>query len=307
MCQAGLPVCLFAGRPSPFRRPTRRTRRASAASVSGHSLPACGQGFWFTSAVPSTHPLERRAEPTPTPSRSIAARLARYDWAGIRAALDADGYARLPGLLTASDCEALSALYPERERFRSFIDMGPRRYGEGTYRYFAHPLPARVRSLRTQLYRRLAPVANAWNASLGGAPIFPARLAPFLARCREAGQRRPTPLLLRYETGGFNCVHQDVYGEVAFPLQVACLLSRSPADPKSEFEGGEFILCEQRPRQQTRVEAIALSQGEGLIFANQFRPIEGPRGTYRAVIKHGVSRVRSGERTTLGIIFHDAQ
>jgi hypothetical protein len=185
--------------------------------------------------------------------------------------------------------------------------MAAHRFGEGTYRYFANPLPPLVRTLRTHVYSRLAAVANAWNQSLGLAYEFPSRLAPFLSHCHRAEQRRPTPLLLHYEAGGFNCVHQDVYGAVAFPFQLACLLSPSAQDARPAFEGGEFILSEQRPRQQTRVEALTLRQGEGLIFANQFRPIEGARGYYRATVKHGVSRIREGERFTLGVIFHDAR
>jgi hypothetical protein len=198
-------------------------------------------------------------------------------------------------------------IYHDRKRFRSFIDMAAHRFGEGSYRYFANPLPPLVRSLRTHVYARLAPTANAWNRDLGLEPRFPLRLAPFLAQCHDAEQLRPTPLLLRYEAGGFNCVHQDVYGSVAFPFQLACLLSPSSRDPRPGFEGGEFILSEQRPRQQTRVEALTLRQGEGLVFANQVRPIEGTRGPYRATIKHGVSRVSTGERYTLGVIFHDAR
>lgn len=257
----------------------------------------------------STHPSTPNPEPQPSASISglIKGRIAAYDWLAIRSALHRDGYARLPNIVSPRQCEELTALYPERERFRSFIDMGPRRYGEGSYRYFANPLPVIVRALRTQLYARLAPVANKWTAALNREPDFPTRLAPFLERCHQAGQLRPTPLLLKCETGGFNCIHQDVYGDVAFPLQVACLLSRSHLDAATSFPGGEFIVSEQRPRQQTRVEAITLKQGEGLIFANQFRPVEGKQGFYRAVVKHGVSRIRSGERFTLGIIFHDAQ
>lgn len=236
----------------------------------------------------------------------IRSRIASYDWRALRVSLDAVGHARLPGLLSRKQCEEMIALYPERERFRSFIDMAAHRFGEGSYRYFANPLPALVRSLRTHVYARLAPAANAWNQTLGRGTEFPLRLTPFLAQCHREDQLRPTPLLLRYETGGFNCIHQDVYGAVAFPFQLACLLSPSPQDERPGFEGGEFILSEQRPRQQTRVEALTLRQGEGLIFANQFRPIEGVRGPYRASIKHGVSRIRRGERFTLGIIFHDA-
>jgi hypothetical protein len=224
----------------------------------------------------------------------------------VRASLSAQGHARLPGLLTPGQCDELIALYPIRERFRSFIDMSPRRYGEGTYRYFDNPLPPLVRTLRTQMYLRLAPVANAWNRALNKPNGYPPRLTSFLEECHRAGQHRPTPLLLHYNADGFNCIHQDVYGPVAFPLQLACLLSPSPVDEEPAFSGGEFIVSEQRPRQQTRVEALTLQRGEGLIFANRFRPVAGTRGWYRATVKHGVSRVRSGERFTLGVIFHDA-
>ena len=296
--QAQLSVCIYG-----FGRETQAT------SGSGQLFPACGGRIWFTTAVSSTHPSNSRAVPraTGTPGVAIRSHIADYDWPKIREALHRDGYARLPDLLAPAQCNDLIAMYPKRDRFRSFIDMGPRRYGEGTYRYFANPLPALVRSLRTALYARLAPVANQWNASLDREPDFPSRLAPFIERCHTAGQLRPTPLFLRYETGGFNCLHQDVYGDVAFPLQVACLLSPSGEDEQPSFSGGEFIVSEQRPRQQTRAEAITLRRGEGLIFANQFRPVEGSRGCYRAVVKHGVSTVRWGERLTLGIIFHDAQ
>lgn len=184
--------------------------------------------------------------------------------------------------------------------------MSPRRFGEGTYRYFDNPLPPLVRTLRTQMYSRLAPVANAWNGALNRRDTYPARLTAFLEECHRAGQHRPTPLLLHYDAEGFNCIHQDVYGPVAFPLQLACLLSASPLDEEPAFTGGEFIISEQRPRQQTRVEALSLRRGEGLIFANRYRPVEGTRGWYRATVKHGVSRLRDGERFTLGVIFHDA-
>ena len=242
-----------------------------------------------------------------SPREELLGRIAGYDWAAVRASLDAQGYARLPGLLTRVQCDELISLYPERDRFRSFIEMGPRRYGEGSYRYFANPLPALVRTLRTHVYSRLARVANDWNDALRRKEQYPSRLAPFLAKCHREGQHRPTPLLLHYEADGFNCMHQDVYGAVAFPLQLACLLSASPVDEKPGFSGGEFLIGEQRPRQQTRVEALTLCRGEGLIFANQFRPIIGGRGAYRAVMKHGVSRVRHGERIALGVIFHDAE
>ncbi len=262
----------------------------------------------FTSEVASTHTQDQpSATAIATSAGEVRKRIAAYDWVEVRAALDRDGFARLPNLLATQDCTDLTHLYPERERFRSFIDMGARQYGEGTYQYFANPLPPLVRSLRLHLYARLAPVANDWSALLSREPDYPARLATFVERCHQAGQLRPTPLLLRYETDGFNCVHQDVYGEIAFPFQVAVLLSRSPKDARTSFTGGEFLVSEQRPRQQTQIEALTLKQGEGLIFANQFRPVEDNKVASRAVVKHGVSRVKSGVRFTLGIIFHDAQ
>lgn len=228
----------------------------------------------------------------------------RYDWRAVAAELDAWGRARLPGLLDAAECDALRALYPQRRRFRTFVDLARQRFGAGgDYRYFARPLPRLVQALRSGLYARLAPLANAWQARLGRAERFPPRLDAFLARCRAAGQTRPTPLLLRYEADGYNCLHQDLYGEVAFPLQVVCLLSR----PVRDFEGGELLLVEQRPRQQSRGEALVLAQGEAVVFANAERPVDGARGTFRARMRHGVSRVHAGERTTLGILFHDAR
>ncbi|MBM4265028.1 MAG: hypothetical protein FJ144_00210 [Deltaproteobacteria bacterium] len=225
------------------------------------------------------------------------------DTAALAAALDERGHARLPGLLDASACERLIALYAERERFRSFIDMRRHRFGEGDYRYFAHPLPPIVQQLRERLYAALAPIANAWEERLETGRSFPPRLESFLAVCRRSRQKRPTPLLLHYEAGGYNCLHQDLYGPVYFPLQVACLLSR----PGRDFEGGEVLLVEQRPRSQSRGEAIVLERGEGLVFPCRERPIEGARGAYRARVRHGVSTLRSGERFTLGIIFHDAE
>lgn len=228
-------------------------------------------------------------------------RISDLDWTRIEHDLGERGHARAP-LLDAAECESLRAYWKDPTRFRSEIEMGPRRYGEGTYRYFANPLPAPVRTLRTQLYAPLARIANRWERALGRAGAFPARLRPFLARCHDAGQRRPTPLLLRYERDGYNCLHQDRYGRVAFPLQAAILLSR----PGREFRGGEFLLLEQRPRMQSRGEAISLHQGEMVLFPNAERPAEGARGPYRIQVRHGVSRVESGTRFTLGIIFHDA-
>jgi hypothetical protein len=239
-----------------------------------------------------------------SPAERIAERVRGIDREALEEELDARGHARVPGLLSAADCDALIRLYARRERFRSFVDLARHRFGDrGDYRYFAHPLPPLVRSLRRQLYPPLAAVANRWQERLGQAERLPARLAPFLARCAAHGQRRPTPLLLRYEREGYNCLHQDLYGSVAFPLQAAILLSR----PGRDFEGGEFLLTEQRPRMQSRGEAVALRRGEAVVFPNRERPVRGSRGFYRVQVRHGVSRLHAGERYTLGIIFHDAR
>jgi len=217
--------------------------------------------------------------------------------------LDERGYARLPGLLKSAECRAIDELYDDRKRFRSHIDMAQHRFGEGEYRYFDRPLPPLVERLRRHLYPPLARVANQWRKRLGQDDRLPTSHSSFLKRCKAHDQLRPTPLLLRYRAGGFNCLHQDLYGDVAFPLQVACLLDR----PDEDFTGGEFLLMEQRPRMQTRAEAIRLSRGEGIVFPTRERPVRGTRGFYRAQLRHGVSRIHSGRRTTLGIIFHDAR
>jgi hypothetical protein len=232
----------------------------------------------------------------------FAGRVAALDWGAIGADLDATGCAATPALLTAAECAALQALWAEEARFRSRIVMARHGFGRGEYRYYAHPLPDPVTALRGALYAPLARIANGWNERLGLAVRFPADHAPFLARCHEAGQTRPTPLLLRYEAGDYNCLHQDLYGEHVFPLQVAILLS----EPGRDFTGGEFVLTEQRPRMQSRAEVVPLRQGEAVIFAVHHRPVAGTRGTYRVTLRHGVSRVRSGIRFTNGIIFHDA-
>jgi hypothetical protein len=234
---------------------------------------------------------------------AVAARLARLDWQAIADALDQDGYATTPPLLTAGECAALARLYADARRFRTVVDMARYRFGVGEYRYFAAPLPALVGTLRTRLYPRLAPIANRWMVRLGETTRYPADLATFLARCAAQEQTRPTPLLLRYTAGGYNCLHQDLYGAIAFPLQMTCMLGR----PGRDFMGGEFLLVEQRPRAQSRAEAITLGRGEAVIFPNRHRPIAGARGWYRGTVRHGVSRVRSGERMTLGVIFHDAR
>ena len=212
------------------------------------------------------------------------------------------GAARKRVLLDRAACEAMTALYDRETGFRSRIVMARHGFGRGEYKYFAAPLPDPVAALRAAFWPHLAPIANRWNEAMGLAPRFPAQHAAFLARCHQAGQTRPTPLLLRYDAGDYNCLHQDLYGEHVFPLQVAVLLSA----PGRDFTGGEFVLTEQRPRMQSRAEVVPLTQGEGVIFAVHHRPVQGARGTYRVNLRHGVSRIRSGRRHTLGVIFHDA-
>ncbi len=224
------------------------------------------------------------------------------DWTELEGDLDAFGCAIGPKLLTPEACRSLAALYADDALFRSRIVMAKHGFGRGEYKYFADPLPDLIVALRRRLYRRLAPIADRWNAAMGVDIRYPAEHEAFLARCHEAGQTRPTPLLLRYGPGDYNCLHQDVYGEHVFPLQVAILLS----EPGRDFTGGEFVLTEQRPRMQSRAEVVSLSQGDGVIFAVRERPVQGARGVYRVNLRHGVSRVRSGSRTTLGVIFHDA-
>ena len=232
-----------------------------------------------------------------------AARLARLDWPAIARQLDERGHAVTPPLLTAAECRAVGAMWNDAGRFRSHIDMARHRFGVGEYRYFAEPLPAVVARLRTWAYARLAPTANRWTAALGRDERFPETLAAFTAYCTARGQHRPTPLLLRYAAGGYNCLHQDIYGAVAFPLQLTLLLSR----PGRDFDGGEFLLVEQRPRAQSRGQVVALAQGQAVIFPNRYRPEHGTRGAYRVNVRHGVSELRAGERFALGVIFHDAE
>ncbi len=233
---------------------------------------------------------------------SSDARLDRYDWDEIRSALNENGSAVIGKLLTPKECRALVALYDDEKRFRRHIVMAQHGYGQGEYKYFAYPLPAPVAGLRGAFYARLAPLANDWNRSLRIARRFPRTHAAFVKQCHLAGQTRPTSLLLRYGPGDYNRLHQDVYGAHLFPIQVAVLLS----DPANDFTGGEFVLTEQRPRMQSRAEVVPLRQGDAVAFAVNDRPVAGTRGTYRVKMRHGVSRLRSGARTTLGIIFHDA-
>lgn len=224
------------------------------------------------------------------------------DWQAAGAALDAQGWALLPRLLEPAECEAAASLWRDEARFRSRVVMARHGFGQGEYRYFAYPLPEPVERLRSALYPPLAGVANGWQAALGRSERFPAAHDDYLERCRAAGQARPTPLLLRYGAGDYNCLHQDLYGAEAFPLQVAILLSR----PGEDFAGGEFLLAEQRPRRQSRATVVPLGQGDAVVFAVSERPVAGTRGVYRTRMKHGVSTIRSGERFTLGLIFHDA-
>jgi hypothetical protein len=238
-------------------------------------------------------------------SQSAAAlsRLAKFEWASAECGLDERGYARLPKLLGARECASLVRSFGDETLFRSTIDMARYRFGEGHYRYFQNPLPALVGALRRHLYPPLAVIANRWEERLGTDTRYPPQLDGFLRHCERAGQTRPTPLMLHYREGGYNCLHQDRYGEVAFPLQVVILLSC----PKRDFQGGELLITEQRPRMQSRGEAISLLRGEALVFPNQTRPVQGARGTYRASLRHGLSRLHAGERYALGIIFHDAE
>lgn len=236
-------------------------------------------------------------------STDIAARLRAFHWPQVEDALDAGGCATLPALLTPAECTALTDLYPQAARFRSRVVMARHGFGRGEYQYFDRPLPPLVSSFRTALYRRLVPIANRWHDAMGLDARFPARHADFVARCHDAGQSRPTPLLLKYDAGDYNCLHQDLYGEHVFPLQVAVLLS----DPARDFTGGEFVLTEQRPRMQSRAEVVALRRGDAVVFAVHQRPVRGARGTHRVTMRHGVSRLRSGSRYTLGLIFHDAR
>ena len=267
-------------------------------------------------------------------NEAIEERVGRIDWDRIHAMIEERGYATTAALLTAEECAELIGLYETRERFRSRVDMARLRFGVGEYKYFSNPLPAIVEQLREALYPRVAPIANAWMEALRIEDRFPPKLDEFIARCHREGQLRPTPLMLRYDAGGYNCLHQDLYGEVVFPLQFTIMLSRlgrplressrpapsllSPPGQGekiaagsqhsvSDFDGGEFLLVEQRPRAQSRGAAITLQQGEAILFATRYRPVRGARGSYRASVRHGVSTIDRGRRFTLGIIFHDAK
>lgn len=226
-----------------------------------------------------------------------------HDGALLTDELQLHGHAVLPQLLSPHECLAVSSLYPQAGHFRSRVVMARHGFGRGEYQYFSYPLPPLVQRLRATLYPQLVDVANRWNEAMGVDVRYPQGHAQFLARCHAAGQTRPTPLLLQYAEGDYNCLHQDLYGEHVFPLQVAVLLSR----PGDDFTGGEFVLTEQRPRMQSRAEVVPLRQGDAVVFAVHHRPVQGSRGFYRVNMRHGVSTVRSGHRHTLGVIFHDAQ
>jgi uncharacterized protein len=246
------------------------------------------------------------ARPSSMSSASAASsaeiRVTAYDWDALAGELDTYGCAVLPKLLSAEECRSIAELYPDESHFRSHIHMARHGFGKGEYRYFKYPLPDLLGGLRTALYPRLADVANEWNARMGIDRRYPGNHAAFLKQCHDAGQARPTPLLLQYVSGDFNCLHQDLYGDLAFPVQVAILLSA----PSVDFTGGEFVLTEQRPRMQSRAEVVPLRQGDAVAFAVHNRPVQGSKGSYRVNLRHGVSRVRSGMRHTVGIIFHDA-
>jgi hypothetical protein len=233
----------------------------------------------------------------------IPARIDAYDWDAVAGHLDDHGWAVLPGLVTPRETMSLARLYEDEAAFRSRVVMAQHGFGRGEYKYFAYPLPPLVEELRTSIYPRLVPVANRWNEAMRIDVRYPASHRDFLARCHAAGQTRPTPLLLRYSAGDFNALHQDVYGEHVFPLQMMVLL----ADPQRDFTGGEFVVTEQRPRMQSRVEVVPLGQGDAVVWAVRDRPVQGTRGIYRVAMRHGVSRIHSGHRHTLGVIFHDAR
>jgi uncharacterized protein len=241
--------------------------------------------------------------PSQIVTHSAGERVARYDWNALSTELSSYGCAIIEKLLAPEECKEIAALYPNEEHFRSHVRMAQHGFGKGEYRYFKYPLPDLLGDLRTALYLRLAIVANDWNERMGIDQRYPDEHADFLKLCHNAGQTRPTPLLLQYVSGDFNCLHQDLYGDLAFPIQVAILLS----EPGLDFTGGEFVLTEQRPRMQSRAEVVPLRHGDAVAFAVHNRPVQSAKGNYRVNLRHGVSRVRSGQRHTVGIIFHDAK
>lgn len=243
-----------------------------------------------------------RTAATRASTKNIAARIESVEWEQVSSELDARGSATIEGMLSRGECDALIGSYPSDHLFRRRVVMARHGYGRGEYKYFAYPLPVLVAELRTAFYPRLAPIANRWNTALRSDVRFPPEHVAFIERCHAAGQLRPTPLLLQYGAEDYNCLHQDLYGDQVFPLQVAILLS----EPGRDFNGGEFIITEQRPRMQSRPEIVPLAQGDAVVFAVHHRPVQGVRGVHRVNLRHGVSRVRSGHRYTLGVIFHDA-
>ena len=234
---------------------------------------------------------------------NVAERLAGMDWGRVAEELDEQGNAVIPGLLNADECRDTVQLYAQPAVFRSQVVMARHGFGRGEYKYFRYPLPPLVAALRTAMYTPLVSIANRWNEQMGSEIRYPSKHAEFIAQCHEAGQTQPTPLLLQYSAGDYNCLHQDLYGDHVFPLQLAILLS----EPRSDFTGGEFVMTEQRPRMQSRPMVVPLRQGDGVLFAVHHRPVRGSHGFYRVNLRHGVSRIRSGSRHTVGIIFHDAK
>lgn len=243
-----------------------------------------------------------KGTPTIASAKDIAERVKAIDWKHVSQDLNAYGSAMIKRLITLPECEALAKLYPENGIFRSRVVMAQHSFGRGEYKYFSYPLPDIIDGLRTTLYPHLVPIANHWNTIMGIDVRYPEKHTEYIARCHSAGQLRPTPLLLQYGAGDYNCLHQDLYGEHVFPLQVTILLS----EPERDFTGGEFVLTEQRPRMQSRPEVVPLRQGDAVVFAVHHRPVQGTRGVYRVNLRHGVSRILSGRRHTVGIIFHDA-
>jgi hypothetical protein len=237
-----------------------------------------------------------------TGALEFATRVGMADWVAVSTNLDDHGWAMIESLLTAEECDRIADLYDDDGRFRSHVLMTQHGFGRGEYKYFSYPLPEIVADLRSAIYPNLAPIANRWNVSMGSDVRYPDAHADYIARCHRAGQTRPTPLLLQYSAGDYNALHQDLYGELVFPLQMTVLLSH----PARDFTGGEFVLTEQRPRMQSRAEVVPLRGGDAVVFAVRHRPVHGTRGTYRVTMRHGVSRLRSGHRHTLGVIFHDA-
>lgn len=234
---------------------------------------------------------------------SIAERVVDVAWQQVSRELDAEGNAIIKGILTPVECDEVRALYDRDQLFRSHVVMERHGFGRGEYRYFRYPLPELIRDLRTAIYPHLVPIANQWNEAIGVHVSYPKTHAEYIRRCHEAGQDKPTPLILKYGPDDYNCLHQDLYGEHVFPLQVAVLLS----EPEKDFTGGEFVMTEQRPRMQSRPMVVPLRKGDGVVFAVNYRPVQGRKSVYRVNLRHGVSRIRSGSRYTLGIIFHDAK